>query len=233
MGEDHNEVMIFEKWDLNLDVHKLQEHLRNHVLDKEISRQSTAFGGWSVLSGNGDFKDGWQQGHLLYKEGTSEDERKAVLGQISKKFSEYTLKTEICTGYLASVIEKVRSFQLAPSRARIICLTAGQSSSWHRDEASNVYAVRLHIPIETNEFCFFETRDEREHIPADGSAYFVSVNREHRVVNRGQTDRFHLVMDVRDTVGVSKFHRFADFNSKDSGKSKFFSFLRRLWSPGA
>lgn len=206
-----NVYMIFEKSDLKFDIDLLQQHLRNHVLDKEISRQSEAFGGWSVLSGNGDFKDGWQKGHLLYKKDVSDDEKQKIRGQITKKFSEYTVETEICTGYLLQVIESVREKKLMPYRARIICLTAGQSSIWHSDAPSHIYAVRLHIPILTNEECFFETKEEREHIPADGSAHFVYVNREHRVVNNGKTDRFHLVMDVRDEAGFSRHHRFSDF----------------------
>lgn len=203
--------MIFEKWSLNFDILKLQEHLKQNVLNKEISRQSSAFGGWSVLSGNGDFKDGWQQGHLLLKDDVKPEVKNEIRSQIKKKFSEYTIETEICTGYLLEVINTLRSYNLSPSRARLICLTAGLHSSWHSDAPPSVYAVRLHIPILTNEHCFFETRDESEHIPADGSAYFVYVNREHRVINRGTTDRFHLVLDVKDMGQVSKFHRFQDF----------------------
>ena len=90
--------MIFEKWNVTFDIHLLQQHLKENVLSKEISRQSEAFGGWSVLSGNGDFKDGWQKGHLLLNNNVPEAEKDKVRSQISKKFSEYTIETEICTG---------------------------------------------------------------------------------------------------------------------------------------
>lgn len=203
--------MIFEKWPMELDVFKLQEHLEKYVLPKEISRQSESFGGWSVLSGNGEITDGWQKGHLLLTEESTEAEKAFVRNQIKLKFSEYKIETEICTGYLQYVIERIRSSGLSPYRARIICLSAKGSSSWHSDDQPNRYAVRLHIPIITNEFCFFETRKEREHIPADGSGYFVYVNREHRVVNDGNQNRYHLVVDVKDVQQVSKFHRFEDF----------------------
>lgn len=206
--------MIFEKWSLNFDIIKLQEHLKKNILHKEISRQSSAFGGWSVLSGNGDIRDGWQKGHLLLKNDVNSEIQKEIRDQIKKKFSEYTIETEICTDYLLEVINKIRSFNLSPARARVICLTAGQSSIWHTDAPENVYAVRLHIPILTNEHCFFETKTEREHIPADGSAYFVYVNREHRVINGGDTDRFHLVIDVKDVDQVSQYHRLQDFRGK-------------------
>ncbi len=166
------------------------------------------------MSSNGDYKDGWQQGHILLDPNSSQELRNEVKSTINKKFSEYTVETDICVGYLKTVVEKIRSYGLNPCRARIICLTAGQASSWHRDAPATRYAVRLHVPIVTNQGCYFETREEREHLPADGSAYFIYVNREHRVVNEGDQDRFHLVMDVVDRNAISKFHRREDFDKK-------------------
>ncbi|OFZ29180.1 MAG: hypothetical protein A2622_14150 [Bdellovibrionales bacterium RIFCSPHIGHO2_01_FULL_40_29] len=205
--------MISEKWNIKFDINRLQEHLKQFVINKEITRQSSAFGGWSVLSSDGDYKDGWQQGHLLYRKGVSEEQKKITRSQMNKKFSEYTIETEICHGYLLEVINTIRTHKLHPARARIICLTAGMSCSWHRDAAEGIYAVRLHIPIITNDGCFFETETESEHLPADGSAYFIHVNREHRVVNKGNEDRYHLVMDVFDKNNITQFHHYAKSNS--------------------
>jgi hypothetical protein len=201
--------MISEKWNIKFDINRLQEHLKQFVINKEITRQSSAFGGWSVLSSDGDYKDGWQQGHLLYREGVSEELKKKTLSQIKKKFSEYTVETEICHGYLLEVIKTIRSYNLHPARARIICLTSEMECRWHRDAPEEIYAVRLHIPIITNDGCFFETETESEHLPADGSAYFIHVNREHRVVNKGKEDRYHLVMDVFDKNNITQFHHYA------------------------
>lgn len=208
--------MISEKWNLNFDIRKLQEHLKEVVIPKEITRQSRSFGGWSVLSSNGDYKDGWWMGYILYKNEASEEEKAKIRSEIgSKKSVDFVVETEICSGYMKEVIDTVRSHNLSPSRARIICLTAESSSSWHTDSPAHLYAVRLHVPIITNEGCFFETRDEREHLAADGSAYFLYVNKEHRVVNHGTEDRYHLVMDIRDTMGVTQHHRMADFKPQE------------------
>lgn len=203
--------MIAEKWDLKLDIEKLRDFLLQNVLDKEITKQTEAFGGWSVLSSDGDFRDGWQQGHLLFRPGVREEVKRQIKAQLKKSITEYTYETEICKGYMREVIEIIRNSGLSPHRARVIRLSAGMACSWHRDAPDNIYSVRLHVPIVTNEGCFFETRYGREHLPADGSAYFLYVNNEHRVVNEGDKDRFHLVMDVKDTTGVSQFHRLSDF----------------------
>lgn len=189
--------MISEKINFNFDIQKLRIHLEDIVFKKEITRQSSAFGGWSVLSSNGDYKDGWQKAHLS--------------NQPSVKFYQYKMETEICTGYLLDIIKKIRSLDLDPSRARLIKLSAGMSSVWHTDASPETYAVRLHIPIITNEGCYFETRNEREHLPADGSGYFIAVNREHRVINEGSIDRIHLVMNVEDKRPITQFHQLEQF----------------------
>jgi hypothetical protein len=207
--------MISEKLPFSFDITKLQNHLFANVLPREMVKQSEAFGGWSVLSLNGDYKDGWQKGHLYLDKNTSEADKKRIAQQIPRPFNEYTVETEICTGELLNVINFVREKKLSPYRARISCLMANSASSWHIDAPPERYAVRLHIPLITNDRCFFQTRKEAEHLPADGSAYLIYVNREHRVINEGTTDRYHLIMDVKDIYQVSKFHRFEEFNFKD------------------
>jgi hypothetical protein len=203
--------MISEKLGIKFDILKLRDHLEKNVFPLDMAKQSEAFGGWSVLSSNGNYKDGWQPGHLLLDKAVNESTKKEITSKMPKTFSEYTLETEICHGYLKEVIEATRALKLSPYRARITCLAAGKSSRWHIDVPPEKYAVRLHVPIFTNEKCFFETRTETEHLVADGSAYLLYVNREHRVINEGTTDRYHLIMDVRDMNQVSQYHRYEDF----------------------
>lgn len=200
--------MIFEKLATNFDIKKLQEHVKNHVLALEAVYQSPSFGGWSVLSSNSSYKDGWHQGHLgLKKDQTREQALESIKGIGGKNPLEYCYPTEICHGYLEEVIERIKEMGFHPKRARIIKLTAGSSSSWHRDSPDGILCVRLHVPILTNPGCFFEIEDGKDHMTADGSSYLVKVNRLHRVCNGGTEDRFHLVMDVKDTLKVSKFHQ--------------------------
>lgn len=199
--------MIYERWDKLFDIEKLQAHLRDHVLPLEPVRQSPSFGGWSVLSANGSYRDGWQQGHkVLTAETTLEQARENLSGVGLKRPHEYKVPTEICHGYLLDLISELEQAGLYPRRARIIRLTPGMGSSWHRDCPDHHDAVRLHIPIITNEGCFFETETGRAHLPADGNAYFLRVNRMHRVMNNGTEYRYHFVADIRDTRHVSQFH---------------------------
>lgn len=204
--------MIFELWNVRFDINLLQKHLQDHVLPLEATYQSSAFGGWSVLSSTGSHKDGWHKGHLIY-DSTKNPEavREMLQKQNVKKSGEYVVPTEICHGYLQEVVDIISSYGLEPKRARIIQLTAKQSSIWHQDYPPEKYGVRLHIPIVTNPGCFFETEEGRAHLSADGSAYFLAVNCMHRVVNEGETNRYHLVMDIVDTKGVTTHYRYSDF----------------------
>lgn len=200
--------MIFERWDTKFEIEKLREHLEKYIFPLEPVRQSPSFGGWSVLSSNGSYQDGWAMGHIeispqMTPEAILAGMRKAGL----KSISEYTLPTEICHGYLLDVIRYFHEQGLLFARARIIQLVAGLESSWHRDAPDSIPLVRLHVPIVTNSECFFEVEGDRAHLPADGSSYFIRVNRLHRVVNRGVSHRYHLVMDVKDQIGLSQYHR--------------------------
>ena len=61
--------MIYERLDLGLlsvDIQKLQAHIKDHVLPLEYVLVGSFFGGWSVWSSDGDYKDGYQRGHLIY-----------------------------------------------------------------------------------------------------------------------------------------------------------------------
>lgn len=191
--------MISAPLNIVFDVGLLRDHIEKYVKPLEPIKQSSSFGGWSVLSADGTYKDGWHMGHVLIdKDAASEAIYDGLAKMGARPTSEYVYPTEICHGYMAEVIESIRSLNLNPRRARIIRLTAGLASSWHRDWPEHSRFVRLHVPIITNTGCFFEVEGDREHLPATGQAYLLRVNRLHRVVNQGHDDRYHLVMDVDD-----------------------------------
>jgi hypothetical protein len=188
---------IYTQWKTDFDVALLRQHLEQHVLPLEPVQQAAGFGGWSVLSSNGDYRDGWAQGHRVIEAGMNALELKLEVQSVGMKpLDQYVRPTQICHSYMADVIEFFRSKSLNPRRARIIRLSHGQSSSWHRDAPDNVPLIRLHVPIVTNSGCFFATEHGRAHLPADGSSYFLRVNRMHCVTNEGKSDRFHVVIDV-------------------------------------
>lgn len=56
--------------------------------------------------------------------------------------------------------------------------------------------VRLHVPLQTDEQVFFHVDGERIPLRA-GECWYVDVSRPHRVRNRGDQARVHLVADVQ------------------------------------
>ena len=183
--------MIYEKLTcLTVDAEKLRRHFLEHVAKLPPMMQSQSFGGWSIQSTNGYYTDGWQRGIP------------------PEAASEYVKPTRVNFGYLREVMDRIDALGLEPRRARISVLKANRQSRLHRDAADDVYAVRLHIPLITDESCTFEAGGEAAHLPADGSVYILLVNRMHQIFNRWGHDRFHIIMDVRDHKGVTQHHRF-------------------------
>ncbi len=205
--------MIYEKLNIQFDIQKLQDHLKQFVLPLPITNQSPHFGGWSVTSNTGHFRDGWTtEGLQILQTKNFKDAQEYADNLKEKKILtsfDHVNPTEICHGYFADIISQLKQMDLNPRRVRIIRLHFQSSSTWHRDLPNHTYGVRLHIPIETNSGCFFECEEGMAHLPADGSAYLLKVNRMHRVVNDGSVHRFHLVMDVTDKTGVSRHHQYS------------------------
>ena len=203
--------MISEELPFRFDVEKLQKHVQTHVLPLAPHMVGQFFGGWSVLSSNGSYLDGWVSGDKAYRPdfmpGATLEEKNAALGV--RPLSEYSKPTDICHGYLKEVIEEIARAGLNPIRARLSLLKAHGRSSQHRDARDDEYAVRLHIPIFTNEKCTFHCEEGVTHFPADGRAHLIRVNRMHQVFNASDENRIHLMMQVQDTNGISQFHRYA------------------------
>lgn len=200
--------MFFEQWNTQFDIEKLRSQLSQITNQWKPVLQSAAFGGWSVLSSNGSYTDGWHRGFVgLDQKMSLEDFRNQTQKNNGLHSDQYCHPTEICNGYLKEIIDYIGSKNLRPSRARIIRLEPHSACAWHRDAPDGIYSVRLHVPIVTNPNAFFETENAQVHFPADGNSYFISVDRMHRVVNHGEEPRFHLVMNVTDWDGVSRLFR--------------------------
>ena len=203
--------MIEEKIYLPYDLATLRADVLNIIAKYPIISQSVNFGGWSITSSDGDYRDGWQQGHKVY-ENNPNSPREELVAEFRKiglkDLNAYRVKTDICTPAFSALVDTMEENGFYPRRCRLIRLKAGGFSSWHRDAPDGHYAVRLHIPIITNPGCLFKTETEDVHMPADGSCYLIKVNRMHQVVNTGTEDRYHFVCNVRDTKGLSTFHRF-------------------------
>jgi len=87
--------------------------------------------------------------------------------------------------YTYDVIEKFNLY-----RSRLMIISDKRNYSWHLD-----YSKRIHIPLITNESCFFIIEETKIHLPADGSVYLVDTTKWHTFVNanRNKFDRSHIV----------------------------------------
>jgi hypothetical protein len=105
-------------------------------------------------------------------------------------------------------------------RSRLMKLAPGCEVSEHIDFNYHWYTrVRIHIPVVTNPDVTFYCADEQVHM-RPGECWIFNSWRRHRVVNAGQADRVHLVLDA---AGSSRFwrtvRRMQDFNPHDDGEA--------------
>ncbi|WP_256329597.1 MULTISPECIES: aspartyl/asparaginyl beta-hydroxylase domain-containing protein [unclassified Variovorax] len=183
--EQSSDVMFARLADFRIDAELLRQHFLAHVkpLPSTPYRDNRVdYIGWAVTSRDGTLEDG--------------------IRRIPAKNARGVTPTDACSGYLARVMNALRSHGLTPFRARIMQLESeGEEMPLHNDAAKETW--RLHIPIITNPNCFFEWQRadgsiESVHLPADGSAWLVRVDVNHRAVNRSQqpSNRVHLLMGL-------------------------------------
>lgn len=80
---------------------------------------------------------------------------------------------------------------------RLLRLGPGAIIREHRDYDLGVDRgeVRLHVPVRTHEAVDFRLRNRRV-VMAEGEAWYLDLSQPHRVANRGDRDRVHLVIDA-------------------------------------
>ncbi|RZM21788.1 MAG: hypothetical protein EOO88_31480 [Pedobacter sp.] len=96
-------------------------------------------------------------------------------------------------GYIRQVAD---FFEMDKTTIRLMKLGAGAIIKPHVDDALNFEEgeVRIHIPVVTNPGLKFYLEDERL-VMEEGSCWYLNLSRKHSVVNEGNTDRVHLVID--------------------------------------
>lgn len=211
--------MFYEKLNFKFDIDKIQKDVINNIFplgEKVIqgeefeTPQYNGFGGWSLLSRTGD----WRDGFAFFQNGEDEtlesifsnqkDTYKALKYFDIAHSLEYKVPTEAYQGYLKEVLETLEFSGFYPRRARITCLKAGSKSLVHTDGNPDNYIARIHIPIFTNPKCVHICDGINLHMPADGSAYMMWVNTWHQIRNDSSEDRYHLIMDAYDTKYITK-----------------------------
>lgn len=85
--------------------------------------------------------------------------------------------------YTNSVIEELGMF-----RTRLMRMPPKTCYTYHKDPTK-----RMHIPLVTNENCFFVLDDEVVRLPADGSNYLIDTTKKHTFVNASFEYRLHIM----------------------------------------
>lgn len=162
--------------------------------------------GWPILNATGDTTSGIPSWYQCLDVDGSFNPEKALALKYRHEF-EHDKKTPFCRGYFEDIIDQIVEMGLQPRRARVTLIRAGKSLPWHTDAPPENYLVRLHVPLRTNLKCLFRFESGSYHLPADGGAWILPVNQHHEFRNDGDTDRFHLIMSIYDTRGITQFNR--------------------------
>jgi Aspartyl/Asparaginyl beta-hydroxylase len=92
----------------------------------------------------------------------------------------------------------LKSFACPILAVRIMKLAAGSRIKEHTDHdlAAELGTARLHIPVVTNDGVDFKLNGTKV-VLAEGDCWYLRLSDPHSVENNGETDRVHLVVDVR------------------------------------
>jgi hypothetical protein len=192
---------VIIKLDQKIEIGKLRLYLKWVLKNFEPNmKKDGPWGGWSITSTNGHFRDGWQSGEKIYDK-SLDDKKRSELNTFFEN-QEFNVPTELYQGYAIELLESLKElnpkFQLSRVRIAVLCPHPEESAYWHQDSdpLSDIAQFRLHIPIETNDLCFFDYENERHHLAADGSIYILNISKMHRALNLSKVNRYHLIMNI-------------------------------------
>jgi len=220
---------------LTFDHAKLLGDVKQHVfpLGRQIIQGEeyetvayNGFGGWSITSRTGDWRDGWDffqndQGKAMEEFFPKNDNNFKSLKFFNIAHSmEHKNPTQACVGEIASVVSQLEEMGLTPRRIRVTCLKAGSKSLVHKDADDDEYMARIHIPLITNPKCVFISEGTTLHMEA-GKAYMVWVNKWHQIRNDSKEDRYHIICDAYDTKGVTKGFKYGGNIEELEAHAKF------------
>lgn len=102
--------------------------------------------------------------------------------------SDYTLRTDACTGYIAQILDKFPEAY----RGALWGMRPGFKFASHIDFPNNT-TYRMHIVLLTNPWALFKIGDDEFHMPDDGCIWMINTgDYEHTAWNRGDSDRIHI-----------------------------------------
>jgi hypothetical protein len=235
--ETKSDVIFYEKINIQFNFNELKKDVLSvvellgepEIQAKEfVNSQYGGFGGWSILTRTGHWRDGWELGHVVLYQikelaNQSDEMRCKVMKYLGISHSfEHKNPTEACIGEIAKTLQKIEELGFYPRRARISLLKAGKESDYHRDAPEGEYMVRLHIPIKTNDKCFYISEGHSINMLADGSAYIIDTSKWHQIKNESNEDRYHIIMDCWDTKHLTKNMKFYGNIQDYENQAKYF-----------
>ena len=214
--------MWYEKLDIKIDIEKLRKEVRESVFtlgdqvvqgEEYETPQYHGFGGWSLMSRNGDYRDGWEA--IQTEAGDTLETflpTQELIIKSHKYFGiahslEHDKPTQAYVGEIKKLLDNIKELGLTPRRARVTCLKAHCKSLVHKDADTTEYMARLHIPLWTNKKCIHICEGQNLHMEA-GSAYVIWANLWHQIRNDSDEDRYHIIMDVYDTKKITQHFKY-------------------------
>lgn len=106
--------------------------------------------------------------------------------------SDFSIKTDACSGFFEEIMNR---FQSPYSKVRFLELKPGAIVPMHFD-FPYYQAIRIHAALFTNDDVLWQVEDETFKIPSDGNFYWFDTGKYHSVVNKGQTTRIVLSINL-------------------------------------
>ena len=157
---------------------------------------NASYEGWAITSRDGTTSDGVRR---IERGGAA-----AAPAAPPAPSGKGTVPTLLHAGALAETLDALAALGLRHFRARVMRLSnEGFEMKWHRDADKESW--RLHVPVITNPHSVFEWKLDdgtvhRIHMPADGGAWLIRVDKLHRAINSGPpgATRVHLLMSLAE-----------------------------------
>jgi hypothetical protein len=159
---------------------------------------NASYEGWAITSRDGTTTDGVRR----IERGGADATATAAPAAPPAPSGKGTVPTLLHAGALAETLDSLAALGLRHFRARVMRLSnEGFEMKWHRDADKESW--RLHVPVITNPHSVFEWKLDdgtihRIHMPADGGAWLIRVDKLHRAINNGPpgATRVHLLMSL-------------------------------------
>lgn len=166
---------------------------RKYDVDRLVADLDTALGHGVDILNRGDYHDGGWRAIPLY----AVDGRTDATGLRWAGWNANYQKTPILKAcpYLEEIVDE---FQCPKERVRLLRLEPGTNINTHTDLGDGwaMGKVRLHIPIITHDEVYFFV-DEKRVVMLPGELWYCDFTRPHRVHNKSDIARVHLVLDLR------------------------------------